>query len=247
MSEFRLGKLLGAGREAEVFECGDKVVKLYKTSASKLSAFREAANMTAAHLLGLPAPETHGLHFFDGRWGIVMAKVEGPSFGQRLESEPTAEGTILARMAALQLWLHRQRATHFVPLKLRLKENIGRADLDETLRNRLLDLLAQSADGDHICHGDFHPFNILGSLDRPTIVDWLDASRGDPAADVCRSYVLMSRSTPQVAADYVSAYAAASGMSPQSVFNWVPLVAAARLAEGVPNETPRLLAMLDCA
>jgi hypothetical protein len=56
----------------------------------------------------------------------------------------------------------------------------------------------------------------------------------------------MSRSMPQVAADYVSAYAAASGTSSQTVFNWLPVVAAARLAEGVPNETPRLLAMLDC-
>jgi aminoglycoside phosphotransferase (APT) family kinase protein len=245
MSEFRLGRLLGAGREAEAFECGDKVVKLYKTSSSKLSAFREAANLTAAHLLGLPVPETHGLHTFDGRWGIVMAKVEGPSFDQRLGSEPTARATVLARMVALQLQLHRQRASHLVALKLRLKENIGRANLDETLRNRLLDLLAQSADGDRVCHGDFHPFNILGSLGQPTIVDWLDASCGDPAADVCRSYLLMSRPMPQVAADYVSAYAAASGMSPQAVFDWLPIVAAARLAEAVPNETPRLLAMLN--
>jgi hypothetical protein len=117
MTDFRLGRLLGVGREAEVFECGDKVVRLYKTPASKLSAFGEAANMTAAHLLGLPAPETHGLQTFDGRWGIVMAKVDGPSFGQRLESEPPAKATLLARMAALQLRLHRQHAAHFVALK----------------------------------------------------------------------------------------------------------------------------------
>jgi aminoglycoside phosphotransferase (APT) family kinase protein len=245
MSEFRLGRLLGVGREAEAFEYGDKVVKLHKTSASKLSAFREAANMTAAYLLGLPAPETHGLQTFDGRWGIVMAKVDGPSFGQRLESEPTAKAMLLARMAALQLQLHRQRAPHFVGLKSRLEENIGKIDLEERVRKRLLDLLAEMADGDRVCHRDFHPFNILGSIDKPTVVDWLDASRGDPAADVCRSYVLMSRSMPQVAADYVSTYAAASGVSQQTVFNWLPIVAAARLAERVPNESPRLLAMLD--
>jgi hypothetical protein len=246
MSEFRLGRLLGVGREVEVFEFDDKVVKLYRTSASKLSPFREAANMTAAHLLGLPAPETHGVQTFDGRWGIVMAKVDWPLFGQRLESEPAAKATILARMAALQFRVHRQRTVHFVALKSRLEENIGRADLDETARKRLLDLLDQRPNGDRVCHGDFHPFNILGSPDVPTLVDWLDASRGDPAADVCRSYVLMSRSMPQVAPDYVSAYAAVSGMSPQAVCDWLLIVAAARLAEGIPEERPRLLAMVDC-
>jgi hypothetical protein len=107
MSEFRLGRLLGVGREAEVFEFGDNVVKLYRPSASKLFAFREAANITAAHLLGLPAPETFGLQTFDGRWGIVMAKVDRPLFGDRLESEPAAKEKILARMADLQLLLHR--------------------------------------------------------------------------------------------------------------------------------------------
>jgi hypothetical protein len=55
----------------------------------------------------------------------------------------------------------------------------------------------------------------------------------------------MSRSMPQVATEYVSTYAAASGTSAQAVFDWLPIAAAARLAEGVPNETPRLLAILD--
>jgi Ser/Thr protein kinase RdoA (MazF antagonist) len=142
--------------------------------------------------------------------------------------------------------LHRQRAAHFVDFKLRLQGNIGKADLNENVRRGLLDLLDQSPNGDRVCHGDFHPFNILGSFDLPTLVDWLDASRGDPAADVCRCYVLINHSMPEVAADHATAYATASGMSPQVVFDWLPIVAAARLAEGVPNEMPRLLAIVNC-
>jgi len=76
-------------------------------------------------------------------------------FGDRLESEPAAKGRILARMAALQLLLHRQRASHFVALKSRLEENIAKADLDEIVRKRLLDLLDQRPDGDRVCQGIF--------------------------------------------------------------------------------------------
>src|SRR5215475_12266456 len=30
-------------------------------------------------------------------------------------------------------------------------------------------------DGDRLCHGDFHPLNILGNTLDPMIIDWLDA------------------------------------------------------------------------
>jgi hypothetical protein len=75
------------------------------------------------------------------------------------------------------------------------------------------------------------------------IVDWLDACRGSPAADICRSYVLMHQAAPEMAASYVEAYASASGCDPSEIFAWLPFVAGARLAEGVPNEEDELLRM----
>lgn len=40
-----IGRLLGSGKEAEVFEYGDLALKLYRSIASKASAFREAGNL----------------------------------------------------------------------------------------------------------------------------------------------------------------------------------------------------------
>ena len=51
----------------------------------------------------------------------------------------------------------------------------------------LLEAIAEMPDGDRLCHGDFHPLNILGDTADPLIIDWPDARRGEPAADVCRS------------------------------------------------------------
>jgi len=46
---------------------------------------------------------------------------------------------------------------------------------------------------------------------------------------------------------YTAKYAAADGASRDRILGWLPLVAAARLAEGVPDEVDGLLAMVGPA
>ena len=50
--------------------------------------------------------------------------------------------------------------------------------------------LAASGEGDRLCHGDFHPGNILLSPRGPIIIDWETATRGHPLADVAATSVL---------------------------------------------------------
>jgi hypothetical protein len=76
------------------------------------------------------------------------------------------------------------------------------------------------------------------------LIDWLDASSGDPAADACRSYVLLRPVLPEAASAYLDAYAEASGESRDAILKWLPFVAAARLVEGVP-EIDELMKMVD--
>jgi aminoglycoside phosphotransferase (APT) family kinase protein len=146
-------------------------------------------------------------------------------------------------MALLQHKVHSHPGAHFCGLKARLAANIGRGGgLDATTKRRLLAKLQTLPNGERLCHGDFHAHNILGSLRQPTLIDWLDASSGAPAADVCRSFVLISHSDPQIASSYVDAYLEASGESRATIFEWLPVVAGARLAEGVPQEAETLTA-----
>ena len=90
-------------------------------------------------------------------------------------------------------------------------------------------------------HGDFHPLNILGDISDPVIIDWLDARRGDPAADVCRSYLLLKLHAAEIAMPYLDAYCRLGDMVGDAVLRWMPYVAAAKLAEGVPSERAGLL------
>ncbi|MBV9247878.1 MAG: phosphotransferase [Acetobacteraceae bacterium] len=245
MSEPDLGELLGVGKEAEVFACGAVVLKLYKPTAPKRSAFREAAILAMVESFGLPVPIVHGVRQVGDRWGVLMSRVEGPPFAEAMTREAETLPSRLVRMAQLHLQVHSQPATQLASLKARLEANIRRASmLGELRRNRLLAELAAMPDGGSLCHGDFHPYNIMGPFGREVLIDWLDTSRGEPAADVCRSYVLLRPTAPDLASAYVDRYAQMSGESRDAILRWLPFVAAARLAEGVP-ETDELMQMAN--
>jgi aminoglycoside phosphotransferase (APT) family kinase protein len=234
MNDAQLGRLLGSGKEAEVFEWGPRVVKLYRSSASKGSAFREAAGLALAESFGLPVPSVSGVRQIEDRWGFVITRAGGPSFAEAIGREPGLTRTYLKQMARLQSRVHTHPGTQFASLRARLAANIQRAEgLTAKRRHVLRDSLAEMPEPDRLCHGDFHPGNIMGPPGQEVLVDWLDARQGDPAVDVCRTYVLMRPSAPELASCYVDIYVADCGESRERIFRGLPIVAAARLAEGV--------------
>jgi hypothetical protein len=77
-----LGAVLAVGRVAEVFACGELVVKLYKPTVPNRSPFGEAAILTAVEALGLPVPIVYGVHRIGERWGVLMSRVDGPALAE---------------------------------------------------------------------------------------------------------------------------------------------------------------------
>lgn len=255
-----LTRPLAAGKEAEIFAWGEDVLKLTRRPGDAKPARREAAILRAVAGLGL-APAVREVVEIEGRWGVVMERIDAPVLGALL-SEPARWDDVLALMLRLHLRIHAATTPGLLPLKARLAERIGRAgQLSEAVRGDLLARLAAMPEGNRLCHGDFHPFNILGGeseilpkIDEPRhdsglnrtkarVVDWLDATLGDPAADVCRTFVLARNFSEPLARAYVSAYAAASGIAEAAIYAWLPFVAAARLLENVPEEIASLRAM----
>jgi aminoglycoside phosphotransferase (APT) family kinase protein len=241
-----IGRLLAVGNVAEVFDCGSRVVKLYKSTAAKPTVFREAAIHAAVEAMGLPVPKVWSVQEIGDRWGVVFDRVKQASFAEQMLNNPDQFTRYLDSMVHLHMRIHAHGAIQFADLKVRLADNISATRLlDERRKRDLLDGIADMPDGDRLCHGDFHPMNILGEASQPVIIDWSDARRGDPAADVCRSYLLMKLHAAEIATAYVDAYCRAAAMPRQAVLSWSPYVAVARLAEGVPRELDRLLKIVD--
>ena len=42
-----------------------------------------------------------------------------------------------------------------------------------------------------VCHGDFHPLNVIVNGDTATVIDWTDAGLGDAMGDVARTALLL--------------------------------------------------------
>ena len=240
MSE-SIGRLLAAGNVAEVFEWGSRVVKLYRSAGAKPTVFREAGNHAAVEALG-PVPAIRSVQQIGDLWGIIFDRVRGPSFAERMRGDPTTLPRCLEILAQLQARINAHLAHEFRSLKVRLATNIARAKLlDEPRKQLLLGRLADMPDGDRLCHGDFHPINVMGEASQPLVIDWPDASRGDPAADVCRSYLLLKLHAEDIAEPYLDAYRRIGNLPRERIIDCLPTVAAARLAEDTPDDLDRLL------
>jgi hypothetical protein len=245
MESVYLGESIGAGKKAEVFDAGAHVLKLYRSEHSKSSAFYEGAVLAVVESLELPAPSVLSIDQIGKRRGIKMSKATGHPYANQMRDIP-GRAEAIADMARLHQLVHSKSGRNLPSQKVKLASNIGLAlELGDAVRNRLLDGLAVLADDVCLCHGDFHPFNIIGEVGNGIIVDWLDACHGTPAADVCRSFVLMTSFDKQIAEEYLQAYCQAADLGPAAIGAWLPFVAAARLAEGVPAETEWLLSIAE--
>jgi hypothetical protein len=247
-----VGRFLAAGNVAEVFEWDSRVVKLYRSPAAKPAAFREAAIHAAVEAMGIPVPAVWGVRQIGSRWGVVFDRVRHASFAEQMRGNPIAVPRYLEKLAQLHTIIHAHPAPQLGSLKIRLATNIARAQLlDEPRKQLLLGGLADMPEGDRLCHGDLHPINVLGDTPRPVVIDWPDACRGDPAADICRSYLLLKLHAEEIAEPYLEAYCRINNapesnrpinqVTRQAIIDWLPYVAAARLAENVPDDFDRLL------
>jgi hypothetical protein len=155
--------------------------------------------------------------------------------------DPAAIPQRLQILVRLHVRIHAHVVDQFSSLKGWLTTRINRTRLlDEPQWQILLNGLREMPDGDHLCHGDFHPRNVLGEASQPIVIG-PDACCGDPAADVCRSYLILKLHAGEVAEPYLDTYCHVAGVRRQIILDWLPYIAAARLAEDVPGEQHSLL------
>lgn len=237
----KLGPRLGAGKLAEVFEAGDDVIKLYRAGVGPEQARHEAGILDALRDTALAVPRSLGVVQADGRWGLRMTRMPGRPLGEAMADGDDLPA-LVETLAGIHRLVHEQRVAGLRGLRDRLADRIKRiAMLNGAERTRLLERLAALPDGDALCHGDFHPYNIIADGDALAIIDWLDATRGPAAADVGRTYLLVLLNVPVLAEPYLAARLRGADFDRDAVEAWLPVLAGARLAEDVPEETERLL------
>ena len=206
---------------------------------------------------GLHVPEPHEVVTVKGRSGLVMDLVEGPSMQDRLDASPRRRIDVVTgvagRLASIHAELHQLSIPRLPSQRRRFEEDLARAPrLDGATRNAVLSILEDLPDGDALCHGDLHPRNVILTPSGPAVIDWQMACRGNPAADVARSLLVMEAGSEWDSARvrelrrgfrnaYLHKYCFATRSWPEDVRRWRALVAASRLAEAFPGEEAWLL------
>lgn len=267
-------KPLASGRTADVFAWDNgRVVKVFKpwVTPSAVESERRAARV--AYSAGLPVPAVGETVACCGRIGLLFAHIDGSLMMDRLTADPESVKPLAHQLAELHGALHRHIAPPELPTqKSVLRDRIQRSSiLSPTERHGILVDLARMPDGVTLCHGDFHPGNVMLTDRGPVILDWMDAVRGNPVADVARTSLLFlghieAASVPDnVRADmilyhetyletYVAAYFEQTHTSrvPRRTHEawrreyqrWLPILAAARLSERIPEQTEWLLQLV---
>jgi len=253
------GKLLGQGRTAEIYEYGQNILKLFIRDVSYKAVESEYRKSIIAQGLELPIPKVMDLIEVGGRLGIVCERIEGQTMLHRLVKNPLRASKYAKDLAQLHNMIHSKEALELPSQREKLRENIqGAPMLTKLEKEKVLGVLDSLPDDNRLCHGDFHPDNIMISPRGPVIIDWLDGVRGNPLADVARTTILLSSpslppGTPFVKgriinlirlgffSKYITEYTKLSAVSWEQISKWMLPVACARLTEDVGYEEEQFL------
>jgi tRNA A-37 threonylcarbamoyl transferase component Bud32 len=159
------GELLARGRAADVFDAGPGRVLRRYREGEGGDVSLEAGVMEHAHSHGYPVPAVYEA----GERHMVLERIEGP--------------TMMADMAR-RPWLVGRHGKTLAELHRRLHEILAPPDLRSPLGR-----------GDRLVHFDLHPENVLLSPRGPVVIDWSNASRGDPADDDALTWAILATST----------------------------------------------------
>jgi aminoglycoside phosphotransferase (APT) family kinase protein len=225
------------------------VLKLFHPGTGQDNAEREYLATRAVHAAGLPAPAAHEVVEIGGRWGVVFDRVDGPSLFECVQARPWTMLWSVRLLAELHTAIHRCAGSAELPtLRARLAGKIDAADhLPAADRDAARRWLATLPDGTAVCHGDFHPANVLMTARGPVVIDWEGATRGHPLGDVavtCRlirtapvppwspwvAHLLLRGSRPVLYRRYLKHYFRLQSGTRREVESWqLPLAAAARV------------------
>ncbi len=259
-----LGPLIGNGRTAEVFAWGDgQVLKLYRAGMPAQWVADEARVGRIVVDAGLAAPAIGDIVEVDGRLGVVYERLDGPSMLDYMAGHPAEIPALGRQFAELHAQMHDCNRPELPSQRAGFVAAIEYApQLSAALKQAALRQLNGLADGQAVCHGDYHPGNLVMTRRGPLVIDWMSARCGNPVADVARTTLMfrMARVPEYYSAEtqqalelarrsfyetYLSAYLTRRPFAVEEIEAWIPVLAAARLSESIAEEEADLLKLVE--
>jgi uncharacterized protein (TIGR02172 family) len=255
---------IAVGRTAEIYPYADgKILKLFLPTVPQAWIDKEIEIGRYIQEVQLPVPKVFERAEINNRVGIIYERIEGPSLLNELATKPwnvVRYGRLLAKLhvqihevhAPADIETQREWVTGGIPASEKIAKD---------LKARILQLLGALPDGNILCHGDFHPGNIIITSNGPVIIDWMTVSKGVASGDVARTLTIIEAAkapegTPMrwllewvrklFLATYLNTYLQLRPDIKESLAGWQAVMAANFLSDvGVPGEEGNLRAIVE--
>lgn len=179
---------LTEGNTAEIFQLdSNRILKLFKLGYSKDSMLHEYRNHQVVSGLVDSVPKLYEIVEENRRFGYIMEKINGTNLAELLLNEQTFMDAMEQFVFLHKEW-NKEVSSEVISYKdwmtalLENKENVS----------GLLDKISHLPEGNTLCHGDFHPYNILlTENNKPVVIDFANVCRAPKEYDIARTYFLM--------------------------------------------------------
>ncbi|MGE7881578.1 aminoglycoside phosphotransferase family protein [Bacillus sp. NPDC094077] len=239
-----LDEPIAKGNTAKIYLYENKIIKLFEEYLPNTESINEAKKQKYAYSCGLPVPNVFEVTKVQDRQAIIMEYVKGESIGDLLLNNLNKAEHYISICVNEQKKIHAicVNTDEMESMRERLERQIKSVHkLDENQKENVLKRLNSIVFDSRLCHGDFHPFNLILSHENVKIIDWVDASSGDIRADVFRTYLLYAQASVELAEMYLHIYCRNTGLSREEIFQWAPIIIAAKLTEKVSVKNNELL------
>lgn len=233
-------ELIAQRKNKEIYVDNDKVIKLFVEDHSQSDILNEALNQSRVdEYSNLNVPKLVEVRKLENRWAIISERVEGKTISQMMKEQPEKTDEYLNLFVDVQLTI----LSNEVPLLNRIKEKFTRklenaTNIDENTKYELLQRLQGMKNHNKLCHGDYHPSNVIVKEDGTVyVIDWAHVTQGNASADAARTFLLFSiDNNEELAEKYLNLFANKSGIEKSHIQRWIPIVAATQMTKNIPEE-----------
>jgi thiamine kinase-like enzyme len=240
-------KIIGIGNTAVVYEYEEgKVIKLFNEGYPKEAVEREFYNAKAIEKIDFLKPKAYEIVFYEERKGIVYDKAKGESLLDWVMK--TGDLKECAKyMAELHRSILRNEISNVPSYKEFLKSNLVNIPSDDLEKQEeALKVLDKLPEGNTLCHGDFHPGNILMLDGQAMVLDFMNICKGNLLYDVARTVFLVEYTpVPEEAEDretlakfkkmLANLYLMEMNVTREDIQDYISVIVEARKGE-CPNE-----------
>ena len=238
--QLNLNNPIATRKNKTIYKDEDKIIKLFVSSHPKSNVLNEALNQARVEeFSNLNVPRLLEVTKVENSWALVSEYVEGKTISALMKEYPDKVDHYLDLFVKVQLVVLENEVPMLNRIKEKFREKLENCDnIDENIKYELLQRLEGMKNHKKLCHGDFHPSNVIVQEDGTVyVIDWSHVTQGNASADAARTYLLFSMDgKEELANKYLDMFEKMSGIEKKSIQRWIPIVAATQMTKKIPEE-----------